>query len=105
MGRGLGVRGYRVRNSSSDPPHPRSLRSLGLGRGEDRNTLARRPSRYRHCEERERRSDPEWHLSLDCFASLAMTNYNVRATARDTRRGNPMKDVAVVAYCRTGIAK
>src|SRR4029077_19581124 len=25
--------------------------------------------------------------------------------ARDTRRGNPMKDVAVVAYCRTGIAK
>jgi hypothetical protein len=28
----------------------------------------------RHCEERKRRSNPEWHCSLDCFASFAMTN-------------------------------
>ena len=32
-------------------------------------------SYFRHCEERKRRSNPEWFRgdSLDCFASLAMT--------------------------------
>jgi hypothetical protein len=51
--------------SVRDPPPP----------GEGKQNPSRgAPERARHCEERQRRTNPERRLRLDCFAPLAMTS-------------------------------